>query len=236
MQSPSGSIIRATDGIEDASRDLELVAAAKAGSSAAFEELENRHSRRLYRRIHSMTKNHEDAEDALQDTFLRAYLALDSFEARSRFSTWLTRIAINSALMVLRRRRSRAEVSFERPSESGETAVICDVLSTALNPEQLHVLRQGAEVALRAISRLDFKLRAPMAVWLEEECSMKEVAQTLDLSLATVKARLFRARKRLKGSGGFKKQDVSGDPKSGLKRKYVLVGPQNRELACLSCD
>ena len=84
-----------------ASRDLELVAAARAGSNAAFEELQSRHSRRLFRRINFITRNHEDAEDALQETFLHAYLALDSFEGRSQFASWLTRIAINSALMVL---------------------------------------------------------------------------------------------------------------------------------------
>src|SRR5580658_5431217 len=123
-------------GNEDAvSRDLELVTAARAGSSAAFEELQSRYSRRLYRRIQSITRNHEDAEDALQETFLRAYLALDSFEGRSQFASWLTRIAINSALMVLRRRRRRAEVSFEPPSECGDASLTIDVQDTALNPE-----------------------------------------------------------------------------------------------------
>src|SRR5580658_10918841 len=110
--------------------DLELVAAAKAGSNAAFEELQSRYSHRLYRRIQSITRNHEDAEDALQDTFLRAYLSLDSFEGRSQFSSWLTRIAINSALMLLRRRRTRAEVPLEPASESGEPALAIDARDT----------------------------------------------------------------------------------------------------------
>jgi RNA polymerase sigma-70 factor (ECF subfamily) len=82
-----------------------------------------------------MTRNHEDTEDALQDTFLHAYLALDSFEGRSQFASWLTRIAINSALMVLRKRRRRAEVSFEPPTESNEPGPAIDVPDTALNPE-----------------------------------------------------------------------------------------------------
>ena len=114
MQADSGATFCGTNGNENAaSRDLELVAAARIGSSAAFQELQSRYSRRLYRRIQSITRNHEDAEDALQETFLRAYLALDSFEGRSQFASWLTRIAINSALMVLRVRRRRAEVSLE---------------------------------------------------------------------------------------------------------------------------
>ena len=122
MGSCSSTAIRGVNGFEGAAnRDLELVAAAKGGSSAAFEELQSRYSRRLFRRIQLITKNHEDAEDALQETFLHAYLALDSFEGRSQFASWLTRIAINSALMVLRRRRTRAEVPFEPPSDSGRT-------------------------------------------------------------------------------------------------------------------
>jgi len=133
----------------------------------------------------------------LQETFLRAYLALDSFEGRSQFASWLTRIAINSALMVLRRRRTRSEVSFEPPSESGECALTVDVRDTALNPEQLYDLRQRSNGALRAISELNSSLRTPMATWILQECSVKEVARTLDLSLAAVKARLHRARKQL---------------------------------------
>ena len=237
MQSNSRGIIQGTDGNEDAaSRDLELVAAAKAGSSAAFEELENRYSRRLYRRIQSITKNHEDTEDALQETFLRVYLALDSFEGRSQFSTWLTRVAINSALMVLRRHRTRAEVSFERLSDSGELAVTSDVRDPALNPEQLHELRQRSDFALRAISKLNFNLRAPMTAWVQQECSAKEVAQTLDLSLATVKARIFRARKQLRRSTGLKKRAPSACPISEFKRKYVFAGSQIRGRSCPSCD
>ncbi|HEY1903017.1 MAG TPA: sigma-70 family RNA polymerase sigma factor [Terracidiphilus sp.] len=121
MQLSSSTTCYGINGNEDAaSQDLELVAAVRAGSNAAFEELRNRYSGRLYRRIRSITRNHEDAEDALQETFLRAYLALDLFEGISQFASWLTRIAINSAPMVLRRRRSRAEVSYESPLESGE--------------------------------------------------------------------------------------------------------------------
>ena len=82
--------------------DEDLLLAARGGSHAAFAELQKIYSHRLYKRILSITRNREDAEDALQDTFLRAYLALPSFEGRSRFSSWLTRIGINSALMILR--------------------------------------------------------------------------------------------------------------------------------------
>jgi RNA polymerase sigma-70 factor (ECF subfamily) len=192
------------NGNEDAaSLDLELLAAAKEGSSAAFEELQSRYARRLYRRIYSITKNHEDTEDALQDTFLRAHLALGTFEGRSQFASWVTRIAINSALMVLRRRRTRAEVSFDPLSESDGPAFTIDVQDTALNPEQLYDLRQRSSCALQAISELNTSLRTPMTTWVEQECSMKEVALTLGLTLGAVKARLQRARKQLKCSMAF---------------------------------
>lgn len=98
-------------------RSKQLVAAARSGSAAAFAELRELYAGRVYRKLLIITKNREDAEDALQDTFLRAYKALHNFEERSSFYTWVTTIAINSALMILRRRRIRSEVSFDRPGE-----------------------------------------------------------------------------------------------------------------------
>lgn len=186
---------------EVAQRDMELVTAARGGSSSAFEELQNLYSRRLYKRIFSMTKNREDAEDALQDTFLRAYVALDSFEGRSNFSSWLTRIAINSALMTLRKRRSRAEVSFDLPSESEEQPASFDVPDIGLNPEQIYDQHQRCHRLLRRVNKLHPKLSSALSIWIKQECSMKELAGTLDVSLASVKARLHRARMRLISTG-----------------------------------
>src|SRR6202167_5799471 len=114
-----------------------LVAAARSGSSAAFAELREIYARRVYRRLLAMTKNREDAEDALQDTFLRAYMALHTFEERSSFYTWVTRIAINSALMILRRRRMRPEVSFDTPTEREETISAFEFKDTGPSPEHI---------------------------------------------------------------------------------------------------
>ena len=99
--------------------------------------------------------------------------------------------------MVLRRSRKRAEISFEPQSESVETAATMDVRDTALNPEQHYELRQRSECTFRAIKKLNITLRTPMEAWIERECSMKEVALALDLSLASVKSRLHRARRQL---------------------------------------
>ena len=237
MESCFISEIHGMKGDEDAaSRVLELVSAAKAGSNAAFEELQSRYSSRLYRRIQSITRNHEDAEDALQETFFRAYLALDSFEGRSQFASWLTRIAINSALMVLRKRRARAEVPLEPTSESGEPTATVDVRKRTLDPEQAYDLRQRSYSALRAIGKLNDRLRTPMATLIERECSMKEVASTLDLSLAAVKARVYRARRQLKCSAKLRKRVPNADLVSLSKRKHTIPGLQNREVPCASCD
>ena len=191
----SGFLLKVEGTNNLAGRDLELFEAARLGSSEAFEELQSRHWRRLYRRIQSITRNHEDTEDALQETFLRAYLALESFEGRSQFSTWLTRIAINSALMLLRRRGTRAEISLETSTETEEAVLPLDVRDTALNPEELYDLRQRSWYVSHAIDKLNINLRTTMTAYIERQYSMKEVAQSLNLSLATVKTRLYRARK-----------------------------------------
>ena len=183
-----------------ARRDIDLLTKARAGSNIAFEEIQRFYTPRLYSRIYSITRNREDAEDALQETFLRAFAALNSFQGKSRLSTWLTRIAINTALMTIRRRRSRPEVSFEQRSEHGDDIASFDIIDAALNPEQAYVRKQQNSSMLRAIKRLDPKSRSVVAIWVSEGCSMKEAAQSLNVSPASVKARLHRARKRLRRS------------------------------------
>ena len=179
-------------------RSEQLVAAAKAGSHSAFSELQKLYSGRLYKRIISITRSHEDAEDVLQDTFLRAYQALPSFQGRSQFSTWLTRIAINSALMAIRRERSRPKASLDLQFGPGDDAYAFDVCDNALNPEQVCDQKQQVRMILNAVERLDPKLRTPIHILIDEKRSMRELAHRLRISVASVKARLHRARKRLR--------------------------------------
>jgi len=167
------SVSRIADHAQIARRDAELVAAVRAGSGAAFGELQRHYSDRLYRRIFSITKNHEDTEDALQETFLRAFARLESFEGRSLFSTWLTRIAINSALMCLRRRRTRPEISLQEQREPREEIYSFDLLDMSLNPEQICDLRQRSGRILDAIERLDPKSRSVVGIWITKECWRK---------------------------------------------------------------
>ena len=227
----SPSAIAAFEGA--ARRDEALVTAARFGSGAAFEQLQRLYSKRLYKRILSITRNREDAEDALQDTFLRAFVAIDSFEGRCQFSSWLTRIAINSALMTIRRRRTRSEVSFQQTSEAGEENVSFDVRDTAMNPEEICDLKHRYNAMLNAIERLDSKSRTVMGIRVAQESSMKEIAHTLDVSLATVKARLHRARKRLAQYSSGEKGSRALPPSH---RRTFAFRPQNREQPCLNCE
>ena len=180
-----------------AAHDEKLMHAAKAGSETAFAELQRTYGQRLYKRILSITRNHEDAEDALQDTFMHAYLGMQSFEGRSTLSTWLTRIAINSALMSIRKRRSRPEVPFEGLSVPENESTLFDIRDNGLNPEQRCDQNQRCEIIQRAIHTLDPKLRTPISMRMSKEKSLKEIALELDVSVASAKSRLHRARKRL---------------------------------------
>jgi RNA polymerase sigma-70 factor, ECF subfamily len=176
-----------------ASREIDVVAAARAGSPTAIDELQRLYSARLFRTILRITKNREDAEDALQDAFLRAYMALGCFEGRSSVYSWLTRIAINSALMVIRKRRSRPDALLISSFEEENSCPSLEIRDSASNPEQVCDLRQRRTRLLQAIRTLD-RLRASIEIQLAGELSMKEIADTLNISVAAVKARLYRAR------------------------------------------
>ena len=170
---------------------------AQIGEPSAFAELYATYSRRLYKTIVGITRNSEDAEDALQDTFLRAHLALHTFEGRSSIYSWLTRIAINSALMILRRRRACPEVLFDSRVDSDLDNNTFEVQDTAPNPEEVCDRRQHQLNLLRAIRTLNPDLRGPIHMRMTKGSSVKEISQTLDISEATAKARLYRARLRL---------------------------------------
>ncbi|MFY9853663.1 MAG: sigma-70 family RNA polymerase sigma factor [Terracidiphilus sp.] len=181
----------------EAERDLEIVAAVQAGLSAAFDELQRQYSRRLFLAILRITKNREDAEDALQDTFLRAFLALPQFEYRSSVYSWLLRIAINSALMILRRRRTRREVDTVFSVEGCDDYCPLQIEDKTPNPEQLCELRQRCNRVINAIQKLKPRLRAPIEIQMASQRSMEELARELNISVPAVKTRLFRARVQL---------------------------------------
>lgn len=177
-----------------------IVAAAQSGCPVAFEKLHVMYSGRLYRTILSITRNSHDAEEALQDTFLRAFLAIKTFEGKSTVYTWLTRIAVNSALMVLRKRRSHREVSFDPQPGDQLEATTFDVKDSAPSPEEVCELTQRQHRTLRAIGCLRPYLRRPLRMQVTRGWSIREISQALKVSEASVKSRLYRARQQLASS------------------------------------
>lgn len=178
-------------------QDSEVVSAAQAGSCEAFSELHALYSRRLYKTIIAITKNPADAEDALQETFLRVYSAIHTFEGRSNIYSWLTRIAINSGLMILRRRRARAEMLFDPQSDAGGESFAFEIKDSALNPEQAYELQQRRVNLLHAIRNLKHHLRTPLQMQMTKGSPIREIGLALNLSEAAVKTRLHRARRQV---------------------------------------
>lgn len=182
---------RTTTAVDD------VVSAAQAGSPEAFRKLYVLYSRRLYKTILAIVKNPQDAEDALQDTFLRAYLAIHKFEGRSSIYSWLTRIAINSAIMLLRKQSARPEVLFDPQPDPQLETYFPEVRDSAPNPEEAYCLEQRRLETQRAIGRLDPLLRAPVRMQLTNGWSVREISRALNISKAAAKARLYRGRYRL---------------------------------------
>jgi RNA polymerase sigma-70 factor (ECF subfamily) len=176
------------------SKDQRLVIAARSGCGKAFNELWDLYSRRVYRTLLVITKNPQDAEDALQDAFLRAFQAIESFEGRANFYTWLTRIAINSALGILRKRRCRPESPLNSNSEHEGEGPYEEFRDLAPDPEQIYAEQERREKLMRAIQRLPTELRRATQARITENCSVKELACRLNISEAAAKSRLHRAR------------------------------------------
>lgn len=181
-------------GYTASSKDQDLVFAARSGCRQAFNELWDLYSRRVYRTLLGITNNPQDAEDALQDAFLRAFLALEGFEGRANFYTWLTRIAINSALGILRKRRCRPETALEANSQREDEGPYGEFRDLAPDPEQVYAVQEEREKLMRAILRLPPELRKATQARITENCSVKEVACRLNISEAAAKSRLYRAR------------------------------------------
>jgi RNA polymerase sigma-70 factor (ECF subfamily) len=175
-----------------AATDEILVAAAKLGDHPAFSELWARHSNRSLQIAYRITKNREDAEDVLQEVWTKAYVHLKSFDGKARFSTWLTRIAINTALMTLRRKRVRPETLAE--FIDGETWHQLEIPDKTNDVEQQYLRDERVEHLRRAICGLSPTLRHVIEIHQRDDSSIQEVATLAGLSLAATKSRLLRAR------------------------------------------
>jgi RNA polymerase sigma-70 factor (ECF subfamily) len=197
---------------EPVSDELALVRAAKNGDIGAFEELVKRYDRNVFRIAQHITQNREDAEDVVQDAFLKAYGNLAQFQEQSKFYTWLVRIAVNEALMKLRRRRPERMVSLDEDVKTDEDSIPREVADWSPNPEQQYNQAELKQILSKTINGLPPGFRTVFVLRDVEGLSTEETAEALNLSIPAVKSRLLRARLQLRErlTKYFKRRD-NGD-------------------------
>jgi RNA polymerase sigma-70 factor, ECF subfamily len=178
--------------------DDDLITAAQRGDQKAFVELCGRHSGVTKTKIFNIVRNHEDAEDALQDTLLRAYTHVTSFRRSCKFSTWLTAIGVNSALMILRKRRARRE-TYASSLDTG-TVELPEPVDRSPGPEGIYLKQQAILLVRREVEKLPPSLRSAVNHYYGSECSLEEAAKAHEISLAAAKSRLLRGRAKLRSS------------------------------------
>ena len=218
---------------ETATDDLGLIRACKNGDCAAFQEIVKRYDRKLFRIAQYLMHNREDAEDAVQEAFLKAFQHLDQFREEAKFSTWLTRIAINQSLMMLRKKCSMKEVPIDVEFQSEDSNLPIDVADWAPNPEDLYRAAQLREILRKTLQELGLGLRVVFVLKDIEGFSLEETAEALGLNVTAVKARSFRARLQLRErlSRYFHKTEkvgeVEGRP-TRVEKPAPILGSEDR--------
>jgi RNA polymerase sigma factor (sigma-70 family) len=181
-----------------------LVEAAKGGQPTAFATLCERYAQQLHRAAHRITRSREDAEDAVQDALMRAFVHVRDFDGRSSFATWLTRIAINSALMILRKKRTSLEIAMEGIDDFGTEGLCYKIADRAPNPERRYAQREERRILKKAVQTLRPTLREVVQIHQLQEFSMRETAEATGISVAAAKGRLFHAKAALRKSSVLK--------------------------------
>jgi RNA polymerase sigma-70 factor, ECF subfamily len=181
-----------------ATEDATLVAAAKKGEAAAFATLVEQYERRIFSVALRMTRNREDAEDIVQQSFQKAFVHLNSFVGRSSFSTWLTRIAINEALMLLRKNRGLREVLIDDLNGNEETATALEIPDSSPDPEAIYSRREWERMLSSAMNELPHRTRRAIQLYELDERSSKETARIMGISVSALKGRMFHGRRRLR--------------------------------------
>lgn len=173
--------------------DPTLVESVKNGSHSAYSELVRRHSRLVFSIAYRIMHNKQDAEDAMQDSLLRAFTRINSFDGRSAFATWLTRIAINTTLMVLRKRRKYTSTSLD-----GDEEIDLQIADPAPNPELLLVRLENIAAVRDAVGRLSPELRSSIEARYWKEMSVHDAAAHTGVSIPAAKSRQLRGRRKLR--------------------------------------
>lgn len=209
--------------VHRSSNEAVLVAAAKAGSAAAFDELFRRYEQRVFRIAHRITRNREDAEDAVQQAFHRAFLFLNRFLGDSPFSTWLTRIAINEALMTIRKRRHNTVPITELANPDSDAGPV-EMQDSQRTPEQQYAQLELRSALMDLVLQLRPSLRAVILLREMRGFSTAETADLLGISVSAVKTRLFHARSKLR---------KTFDPGSrlGMRAAATRIAPHGAQTA-----
>src|SRR5260370_3792599 len=173
-----------------------LVLAAKSGDGPAFEILIERYQRRVVAVVRRFTRNREDAEDVVQQSLQKAFVHLHNFKGKSRFSTWLTRIAINEALMLLRRGRGLREVSIDDLSGDEETTLRLEIRDARAGPETAFLQGERNKILYEAMIKLTPRTRTAIELRQLRELSTAETARAIGVSVGGGKARVFHGRRR----------------------------------------
>lgn len=184
--------------LENTNEEQALVERAKAGDPQAFSRLVDKYERKIFRLAKHITQNDEDAEDVLQESFLKAYSNLDNFQMQSKFYTWLVRIAVNEALMKLRKRKSDRTVSLDEPHETEEDTVTREIAVWDDDPEKKFSRDELHDILQKAVDQLKPAFRTVFVLRDIEELSTEETAEALGISIPAVKSRLLRARLQLR--------------------------------------
>jgi RNA polymerase sigma-70 factor (ECF subfamily) len=200
--------------VEPPSEESILVEAARSGNIGAFESLVRRYDRNVFRIAQHITQNREDAEDVVQDAFLKAYQNLGQFQGQSKFYTWLVRIAVNEALMRLRRRRPERMVSIDEDVKTEEDSMPREIADWSPNPEQQYTQSELKDILGKTIQGLPPSFRTVFVLRDVEGLSTEETASALELSVPAVKSRLLRARLQLRErlNKYFKRRDGDSRP------------------------
>jgi RNA polymerase sigma-70 factor, ECF subfamily len=187
-----------SSGVEEVHPDVALVERARAGDLAAFDQLVRQYERQVFRIAQHITQNREDAQDVVQDAFFKAYQKLNQFQGNSKFYTWLVRIAVNEALMRLRKRRTAKTVSMDEEVQTEEGSLPRDFADWTPNPEQQYKQAELKEILQKTIQGLPPGFRTVFTLRDVEGLSTEETAEALNLSVPAVKSRLLRARLQLR--------------------------------------
>jgi RNA polymerase sigma-70 factor, ECF subfamily len=181
----------------DSTAEEQLVAAAKGGDEMAFETLFNRHQRKIFALAFRYTRVREDAEDIVQQTFQKAFVHLQKFEGKSLLSTWLTRIAINQALMLLRSRRGLREVLIDDSSGDEVATPALELADASPDPEARFLQREKTQILSAAMRQLRPGMRKAIELRELGELSNRDTAAHMGVSIGAVKTRVFHAKRKL---------------------------------------